>query len=94
MKSRHPIFLANTIGVLSFTISASYAVPEKDMTVGSVGRTTDRDGVPTCTKKSSTNERDGKAKMRKQCVFTCTKEDGLWGCRGDGKQCNAKSPWN
>ena len=28
------------------------------------------------------------------CVFTCSKSGTVWICRGNGPQCNGKSPWN
>ncbi|WHZ15422.1 MAG: hypothetical protein OJF52_002266 [Nitrospira sp.] len=34
--------------------------------------------------------------MRPQrpCTFTCTLEGGITVCRGNGPQCNGKSPWD
>ncbi len=29
-----------------------------------------------------------------RCVFTCTQDSGVWVCRGNGQQCNYRSPWN
>jgi hypothetical protein len=37
-----------------------------------------------------------KAKMRpvvKVCIFTCSTSHGIEVCKGNGSQCNGKSPW-
>ncbi len=30
----------------------------------------------------------------KPCVFKCSVENGAWVCRGNGPQCDGKSPWD
>jgi hypothetical protein len=94
MKYHYSLFFALVVALLSAPISAISAEQGKEIPQSSIECTTDKSNVPTCKKQSSSSESTNQTRMRKQCVFTCRKSHGIWVCRGNGPQCNGKSPWD
>jgi len=94
MKSHYSLVCALVVVLLSVSIPAISAEQGKEMPQSSVECTTDKSNVPTCKKQSSVAEPTHQAKMRNECVFTCTMSHGIWVCKGNGPQCNGRSPWD
>lgn len=92
MKVFYFLFFILTAILLAMPITAISAEQEKEMRQTSVECATDKANAPICKKKS--NAGAPAAQKGKRCVFTCTKENGIWICRGNGPQCNGQSPWD
>jgi hypothetical protein len=81
--------------IASCTRTATPSVNDKESD-GAVQCTTDKEDIPTCTKKMNISSYDKLAgpACRWNCVFECNLGTGrcVWICRGNGSQCNGKSP--
>ncbi len=92
MRVFYFLFLILTAILLAMPITVIAAEQTKETSQASVECTTNKGNVPTCRKKSGTSA--PAVKKRQTCVYKCTKENGIWICRGNGPQCNGQSPWD
>jgi hypothetical protein len=94
MKLHNLLFIALAAISLLMPFTASSAEQGKEMAQPSVECTTNKANVPTCKKKISAPESSGTHQKRKECVWTCKQEGPIEVCKGNGPQCNGKSPWD
>lgn len=94
MKAQVSLVLALLATLALTSLPAASAEQGMGTPQAAIECTTDKGNVPTCRKASGTPEASSAARARKQCVFTCKKSHGIWVCKGNGPQCNGKSPWD
>lgn len=80
-------------GSLAMALAADFSFAA-EATPGAVDCTTTKSQVPTCSKKSAAMADSNAARKAKQCEFRCRKTHDVWVCKGNGPQCNGKSPWD
>lgn len=93
MKFRHLLAAMLLIAQLAAPLQANAAPQAKEAPPASVECSNSKAKVPTCRKKSDTSE-PAQVSLRAKCVFTCSKDGNIWICRGNGSQCDGKSPWD
>ena len=92
MKIRTTLVMAFVSVCLVLTLSACSKDRSSKKDQASVDCSVSKDGIPTCIVTLGSANSDAKYSAKK-CIYTCTKENGVWVCRGSGPECNGQTPF-